>query len=162
MHASSATSLDLLLAVNAMGLPGRLMPAWISDRYIGPLNTLIITAGCSGVLVFAWAAVASLNGTWAFAIAYGFVAANVQSLVPPAIAAYESDKTKSGVLIGMMFSITSIACLCGPPISGALIERNEGSYLYAQMFGGSIMICGALVLLVPRVLTFGWYPLVRA
>ena len=148
--------------MNAMGLPGRIIPAWISDRFFGPLNTLIITTALSGTLICIWAAVNSLNGTWVFSVVYGFVAASIQGLFPPALAAYEKDRSKLGVLVGMMFSITSIGCLCGPPIAGALMERNQGSYLYAQMFAGSMMICGALVLLVPRILIFGWNPFKRA
>lgn len=58
--------------------------------------------------------------------------------------------------MGMIFSVMSIGCLCGAPIAGALIEKDRGGYLYAQMFGGAVMICGALMLVVPRVLNVGW------
>ena len=61
IHTSSSASFDLLLVINAMGLPGRVVPAWIADRFLGPLNTLILTVAASGILLYAWAAVTSLR-----------------------------------------------------------------------------------------------------
>lgn len=110
----------------------------------------------SGILIYVWAAVDSLGGTWAFAVVYGFFGAGIQSMFPPALASAQSDTSKIGVRMGMIFSVMSIGCLCGSPIAGALINVDGGRYLYAQMFGGSVMICGALVLLIPRVLSVGW------
>ncbi|MCJ1360392.1 MAG: hypothetical protein MMC33_010397 [Icmadophila ericetorum] len=156
MHVSSSTSLDLLLVVNALGLPGRIVPAWVADRFLGPMNTLIVTVAASGIMTYIWATVDSLQGTWAFAIIYGFFGAGIQSMFPPALANSGRDAAKIGVEIGMIFSVMSIGCLCGPPIAGALIERDGGDYLYAQMFAGSVMTCGALVLMVTRILSSGW------
>ena len=156
VHVSSSTSLDLLLTINALGLPGRLIPASVADRFLGPMNTLVITVALSGILTFVWAAIDSLQGTWAFAVIYGFFGAGIQSMFPPALANSGRDPRKIGVEMGMIFSVMSIGCLCGPPIAGALIERNGGDYMYAQMFAGSVMTCGALILVVPRVLSVGW------
>ena len=141
-----------------MGIPGRVVPAWISDHFLGPLNTLIIIVAFSGILTYIWAAVDSLQGTWVFAVIYGFFGAGIQSMFPPALANSQKDFSTIGVRMGMIFSVMSIGSLCGEPIAGMLIQRNEGAYLYAQMFGGSVMVCGALVLVVPRVLSVGWSP----
>ena len=141
-----------------MGIPGRVVPAWISDHFLGPLNTLIIIVALSGILTYIWAAVDSLQGTWVFAVMYGFFGAGIQSMFPPALANSQKDFSKIGVRMGMTFSVMSIGSLCGEPIAGVLIQRNEGAYLYAQMFGGSVMVCGALVLVVSRVLSVGWSP----
>ena len=142
--------------MNVIGLPGRVAPAWIADHLLGPLNTLIFIMALSGILLFVWAGVDTLDGTWAFAIVYGFFGAGIQSMAPPALASSKSDPSKFGVRMGMIFSVMSIGCLFGAPIAGALIERDEGNYLYAQMFGGCVMISGAMVLVVPRVLNVGW------
>lgn len=139
-----------------MGLPGRVAPAWIADHFLGPLNTLIVIVALSGILNYTWAAVASIEGTWVFAVVYGFFGAGIQSMFPPALANTQRDTSKIGVRMGMTFSVMSIGCLCGAPVAGSLIQREGGNYLYAQMFGGSVMICGALVLVVPRVLSVGW------
>ena len=141
-----------------MGLPGRIAPGWIADRFLGPLNTLIVIVAISGILTYTWAAVTSIGGTWAFAVVYGFFGAGIQSMFPPALANSQKDSSKIGVRMGMIFSVMSVGCLCGAPIAGALIEKDGGNYLYAQMFGGSIMLLGAIVLLAPRVLGVGWDP----
>lgn len=142
--------------MNAMGLPGRFVPAWIADRWLGPQNTLLIVVTLTAVLTYTWAAIESLNGLWGFAITFGFVAANIQSMVPPALAGFGRDPRKIGVEVGMIFSINGLGCLCGPPIAGALIEREGGRYLYAQMYAGSVILCAALVFLVARTLKVGW------
>ena len=55
-----------------------------------------------------------------------------------------------------MLRTLSIGSLCGAPLAGALIQKDRRIYLYAQMFGGSVMICGALVPVGSRVLSIGW------
>lgn len=52
------------LVMNGVGLVGRLVPAYLADRYFGPLNTLIPFVLTSGLLIYCWAAVVS-PGTWA-------------------------------------------------------------------------------------------------
>ena len=77
-------------------------------------------------------------------------------MFPPALANAKSDPSKFGVRMGMIFPVMSIGCLCGTPIAGALIECDGGRYLYAQMFGGSVMLAGAIVLVIPRYMNVGW------
>lgn len=142
--------------MNALGLPGRLIPAYIADHWLGPQNTLIIVVAMTGILTYSWVAIESLEGLWAFVIVYGFIAANIQSMVPPALASSARDPTKIGVEVGMIFSINGIGCLCGPPIAGALIKMDGGNYLYAQTYAGSVIMCAVLVFLVARALSVGW------
>lgn len=56
-----------------------------------------------------------------------------------------------GVRTGMCFSVISVACLTGPPLAGALIERDHGGFLFAQAFGGSAFMGGSLTLLAARI-----------
>lgn len=77
---------------------------------------------------------------------------------PPALANSQKDLSKIGARMGMVFSLMGIGSLGGAPVAGALIQKQEGDYLYAQMFGGSVMVCGALMLMIPRVLSVGWSP----
>ena len=148
--------------MNVIGIPGRVVPAIIADRWLGPVNTLIVLVVCSGLLNYCWAAANTLNGMWAFAVIYGFFAAGVQGLFPPALGSLTTDLSKLGIRIGMVFSIISIGCLAGSPIAGALIEANGGKYFYAQMFGGTIMMCGASLLIGGRVSKTGVHFLRRA
>lgn len=146
LHVSPQTSFNLLIVLNAAGLPGRLVPALISDRLLGPLNTLIPVAMTAGALLFAWTAVGSLPALYVWVVAYGFFAGGVQSLFQAASAALTADVEKVGVRIGMTFTLVSFACLTGPLIAGRLVELRGGDYLYAQVFGGSVMVGGSVLL----------------
>ena len=68
----------------------------------------------------------SLGGLIAFVIIYGYFGAAVQGLFPATLSSLTTDLRKMGVRIGMVFSIVSIACLTGPPLAGALIQRERG------------------------------------
>ena len=57
--------------------------------------------------------------------------------------------------MGMVFSIISFASLTGAPIAGALIQRDNGRYVYAQVFAGSIMASGCLTLVAARIASTG-------
>lgn len=136
--------------MNAVGLPGRLICGITADRLLGPINTLTPVALICGVLFYCWAAVDSVGGLFTFCVIYGFFAAGIQSLFPAACASLTSDLSKMGTRTGMCFSFISIACLTGPPIAGALIQRDSGGFLFAQIFGGSAFIGGFLVLAAAR------------
>lgn len=116
---------------------------------------LILVIAISGILNFCWAAVDSLSGTWAFAVVCGFFGASVQSMFPPALASLTADKRQVHGRVSLMFSIISFGTLCGAPIAGALIQRDGGSYLYAQVFVGCIMLCAAVLLGGAKGVRFG-------
>lgn len=61
IHVSSSTSLTLLLVLNGIGVPGRLVPALLADRYFGALNLLIPTIFLAAILLYSWAAVSTLG-----------------------------------------------------------------------------------------------------
>lgn len=147
IHVSESDSLTLLLVMNAVGLPGRLACGLTADRLLGPVNTLIPTAFIAGVLLYCWAAVSSLGSLYAFVVIYGFFGSGIQSLFPACCASLTSDMKKMGTRTGMAFSFISVACVTGPPIAGILIQRKDGGFLYAQMFGGSALMAGTLALM---------------
>ncbi|KAJ6002516.1 hypothetical protein N7451_005063 [Penicillium sp. IBT 35674x] len=147
---SDYTSFSVLMIMNGLGLPGRLIPAFLSDRYTGPINMFIPVSGFAAVLLYCWIAINSYGGLIAFVVVYGFFGGGVQSLFPSALASLTDEPSKAGVRIGMIFSIVSIASLTGPPIAGALIDIHGGQYLYAQLFGGTSMVLGCLLLIVAR------------
>ncbi|KAJ5814266.1 uncharacterized protein N7503_001016 [Penicillium pulvis] len=147
---SDYTSFSVLMIMNGLGLPGRLIPAFLSDRYTGPVNMFIPVSGFAAVLLYCWIAINSYGGLIAFVIVYGFFGGGVQSLFPSALASLTDEPSKAGVRIGMIFSIVSIASLTGPPIAGALVDIHGGRYLYAQLFGGTSMVLGCLLLIVAR------------
>lgn len=153
---TEADSINYLLILNGIGLVGRIVPAHFADRYFGPLNTLIPFVFVSGLLLYCWAAVNSKGGLGGFVVVYGIFAAGIQSLFPATLSSLTTDLKKAGVRMGMVFSVISFACLTGPPIAGALIQRDDGNYLYAQIFVGTVLMAGCATLAVSRVVKQGW------
>ncbi|KAI1341287.1 MFS general substrate transporter [Xylariaceae sp. FL0016] len=152
------TSFSYLLLLNGIGVPARVIPALIADRYVGPVNIFIPTIFFAGVLLFCWIAVDTVPSMWAFVAIFGYFGGGVQALFPASLSSLTSDLSKIGVRIGMVFSIVSVASLSGPPIAGALIRGGSGrpDYLQAQVFGGVVMICGSLFVAAARTSKVGW------
>lgn len=133
--------------MNAVGLPGRLICGLMADKLLGPVKVITPVCFIAGLCLYGWAAVNSLGSLYTFCAVYGFFAAGIQSLLPAACASLTKDLTKMGTRTGMCLSFISIACLTGPPLAGALIQRDEGRFLIAQIFGGSSFMGGSLLLL---------------
>jgi MFS family permease len=152
---SQSTAINLLLTMNGVGLPGRLIPNYYADKDIGPLNAIIPFAAISCLLLYAWIAVNSVTGLWIFAVVYGMFAAGIQSLFPATLTSLTDDPKRAGVRMGMVFSVVSFAVLTGPPIAGALISRGNGKYTYAQIFAGTSMVAGFAGLCAARVAKAG-------
>ncbi|KAH7063045.1 major facilitator superfamily domain-containing protein [Macrophomina phaseolina] len=153
---SDKDSFNLILIINGVGVPGRLVPAIIADRFFGPVNVFIPVIFVAGICLFCWAAVSSPAGMIAFVVFYGFFGAGTQSLLQAALASLNTDIKKAGVRIGMGFSVVGLASLTGSPIGGALLEQKGGQYLYAQVFAGGTMVIGSLILVAARISKTGF------
>ena len=101
----------------------------------------------AGLLLYLWSLVSTDQGLIGWIVFYGFFANAVQSLFVGGVGSLTKDPRKMGARIGMVFSAISIACLTGPPIAGALIDRRGGDFLYAQIFGGTVMVSGSVALI---------------
>ncbi|KAJ5959170.1 Major facilitator superfamily domain general substrate transporter [Penicillium vulpinum] len=147
-------STNLIIVTNGAGIFGRLIPAYLADLKFGPLNTIIpLTLGAS-LMMFCWAAVHSTAGLYVFAVLYGIFSNGVQGLWPSTLSSLTPDLSKTGVRIGMGFTVVSFACLTGPPLGGALIARADG-YIGAQIWGGLTFFLGAMVLVAARLMKTG-------
>ena len=147
-------STNLIIVTNGAGIVGRLIPAYMADLKFGPLNTIIPLTLCASLMMFCWAAVHSTAGLYVFAVLYGMFSNGVQGLWPSTLSSLTPDLSKTGVRIGMGFTIVSFACLTGPPLGGALIARANG-YIGAQIWGGLSFFLGALILVAARLMKTG-------
>ncbi|KAI1376885.1 MFS general substrate transporter [Hypoxylon crocopeplum] len=139
----ASTSLNTLFIANAVGIPGRIIPALVSDAYLGPFRTLIPLTIGSGVLYFGWIGVQDPTSLYVFAVICGIVNGGVQTIAMAGLPTLTSDLSKVGARSGMIMTIGSFACLTGPPVAGALIDVADGSYLYMQIWAGCIMLLSA-------------------
>ncbi|KAI2168630.1 hypothetical protein LOZ23_001992 [Ophidiomyces ophidiicola] len=147
---SQSEGLTILMIMNALGTVGRMIPSFLADYFIGPMNALIPFTFASSIVLFAWSGVKSSPTLYAFSALYGFFGAGMQALFPAVATSLSTDMKKTGVRFGMILSIVSVASLTGPPIAGALIEKGNGSYLYMQLFAGLSMLLGTGVLILAR------------
>jgi MFS family permease len=146
---SYTDSLNLLLVMNGVGIPGRLIANHIADR-VGPLNMLVPVAAVAGTCMFSWAAVTSIPGLYVWSCFYGMAAGGLTSLFPAGLTSLTTDLRKSGVRLGMGFTIASFATLAGPPIAGAIITASGGSYHGAQAFAGATLLLGMAFMIAAR------------
>ncbi|SPQ25647.1 7388679f-c6f8-44c5-aeb9-d666007ae1df [Thermothielavioides terrestris] len=146
---SYTDSLNLLLVLNGVGLPGRLLPNHLADRF-GALNMMMPTATIAGVCMFCWMAVKSTTSLYVWCVFYGLTGGGIQSLFPAVLSSLNTDLRKAGVRMGMVFTIVSFATLAGPPIAGAIITAEGGTYYGAQAFAGACLLLGAALMVAAR------------
>lgn len=142
-------SLNLLLALNGIGVAGRLLPTPLA-RLFGTLNTFIALMLASALAMYTWIAVHSTPGLYGWTALYSIAVGGVQSLMPAAVAVLNSDLRKVGSRLGIVFAAVGIGSLIGSPIAGVLITARDGSYVGAQAFSGSALAAGALLILAAR------------
>lgn len=134
--------LNLLLVINSVGIPGRIVPNFMADR-LGSINIIIPFAAISGIVMLCWIAVKNVAGLYVWVIFYGTVAGGVQGLIPAGLSSLTIDLQKAGVRLGMMFTVVSFAALTGPPIAGQIISAAHGAYFGAEIFAGISMLIGS-------------------
>ncbi|KAK5704397.1 hypothetical protein LTR97_003415 [Elasticomyces elasticus] len=148
-------SINLLLTMVCIGFVFRLLPNWLADR-VGPLNMIVPFVLLCGIMMFGWIGVHTPGTLYVFAVIYGAGSAGIQSMWPATLASLTSDVSKTGVRMGMGFSLVSFACLTGPPLAGALIQMRDGDYLYAQIWAGASFMLGGVLVLAARTAKVGW------
>ncbi|KAH7310170.1 MFS monocarboxylate transporter-like protein [Rhexocercosporidium sp. MPI-PUGE-AT-0058] len=140
---SDSDSLTLLLVLNAAGIPGRLIPAFMGDRLFGPFNTMLPFVMGVSIMLLVWMRVDSTGGFYAFVIIYGVCANAVQTLFPSTLSTFTKDPSKMGQRIGMV-----------SPLAGVMISVGHGSYLYMQLYGGVSVLLGFVLLCISRFFQF--------
>ncbi|CZR49575.1 uncharacterized protein FPRO_15934 [Fusarium proliferatum ET1] len=148
-------TVNLILVLNGAGLIGRLAPGIVAAKCTGVLNLLIPLTALASLLAFLWSQVQSQIGLYIFAVFYGFVAHSVQALSFAFLGSLTTDPQKLATRAGMVTSLTSVALLTGPSISGTLIQHTNGSYFPAQVFTGISMLLSALFFTALRVARVG-------
>jgi len=150
------TSLNMVIILNGVGIPARVLPGYIADRFIGVLNVLILCLIGNIILLWSWLAVDSIPAYYCWTVLYGLFGAAFQSLFPTTIAAYSSDITKTGTRLGMAFGVIGLAALVGGPISGALLDAADGDYTVPIAWASASTVVGTMLCTTARCVKFGW------
>ncbi|GAB7342609.1 hypothetical protein MBLNU457_g0780t1 [Dothideomycetes sp. NU457] len=146
---------NLTIVYNGIGVPARIVSGLLADRYVGVINTHIPFVITNAILTYCWIGVSNVSGFYILVCFYGLSSAAFQSLFPTIIATLTTDLRKTGTRLGMAFSIISFAGLTGAPIGGALVKADNGVYVGAQVWAGSIMLIAAGFILASRIARYG-------
>jgi predicted MFS family arabinose efflux permease len=137
-------TIPILMVLNGVGVPGRLISTYLADRFFGPIYVGLPINLVMALLLFTWISIKSTTSMYVFAVMYGLFASALQGLFPATMADLTIDPKRTGTRFGMGFAISSFGVLIGSPVGGALVEYKNGDYLYAQVFAGSCAIVGFL------------------
>ncbi|KAF8636191.1 hypothetical protein AX17_003679 [Amanita inopinata Kibby_2008] len=142
LSTSPQTSFLILAAMNAGGVFGRVVPAYISDT-IGRFNLLAPSAFVSGLsCLVLWLFARNSTLLYIFAVTYGFFSGAFISVVTPCVAQISASH-EIGTRIGMLYTIISFPSLLSGPVAGWLLTRDHGSYSGAIIFSGITIIAGS-------------------
>ncbi|THU86596.1 MFS general substrate transporter [Dendrothele bispora CBS 962.96] len=136
-----ATSAALISALSAVG---RVLLGLFGDRF-GHITTLILCQGFGGIAqMTVWPFIHNLPGLMGFSSFYGFFSGGFVSLYP-VVAADIYGVEGLASIAGAMFSSYIPGTLVGPPIAGAIIDRNTSpngkiNFLSTQLYGGSWLL----------------------
>lgn len=148
---SETDALNVIVVSQAASVVGRLGAGLASTR-VGVMTPWTFCVTASGVSCIAWIAVTTPAGLYAIAAFYGAFSG---ALIPLPTAIFPlvcPDPKVMGARLGMSQGVSSFGTLIGAPIAGALVGINGvpagNPYLGLQLFGGCIILVGALNLLL--------------
>ncbi|MCJ1458462.1 hypothetical protein MMC28_008835 [Mycoblastus sanguinarius] len=143
----------LLTIVNTGSLFGRVLPNYLADGYIGPMNMHISFSIAAALLAFCWIAIKNTAGLVAFGVLYGFFSGSFVSLGGPIVFSLTKDPSTMGTRLGMLTGMCGIGLLVGNPIAGAILDH--GSWIGLQAWAGSLILAAAVMISWARFTRYG-------
>ncbi|KAH9941550.1 monocarboxylate permease [Amylocystis lapponica] len=143
---SNNISIYLLALINAAGIPSRIVPGILADRW-GCLTVLVPSTLLAGIFVLAlWLPARDTGGVIAFALMYGLFTGAFVSLLPTYVYSI-SPMNKSGARLGSVYLVVSVAVLVGTPTAGGFVKvESQASYRNLIVFTGVLVLAGAALL----------------
>ncbi|KAJ7493780.1 MFS general substrate transporter [Mycena latifolia] len=128
---------------------GALVFGFYGDR-LGPMNVLIQTITCLGIITIAWPFCHTIVSFIVIAILYGLTTGAFSALNQVAVAAMGGPEDL-GRRIGTISTLLGFGGLCGPPLGGLLLSTSLG-YKAVAYFAGGMVLLGAALLALARFL----------
>jgi len=117
---------------------------------------MIATTAFSAVIVLAlWLPSRNNAPAIVFCVLYGFSSGAFVSM-GPALIAQISPIREIGIRSGTFFLCVAVAGLTGNPIGGALVDKDNGGFLYLQIFCGVAMAVGSILYVASRWVEVGF------
>lgn len=99
-------SFNLFLLLDSVGVIERTLPAYLADRYIGPMNIVLVVTAFSIICAWAMIGVTFRGGLYAGTVVYGVVGNGLQGMFPATLRSLTADLKKSDVRMGAIFTST--------------------------------------------------------
>ncbi|ATY60936.1 Major facilitator superfamily general substrate transporter [Cordyceps militaris] len=145
----------LVATMNAGSLVGRIGAGMVADR-AGAYNTFVAVSTLAGVLVLAlYIPARGAAAVWTFSVLFGSTSGAYIALLAPLVVKI-SPLEESGYRIGLLFAMSSVSGLVTSPIGGAILERWGGDYTGMKIYSGAMMLSGAALVFVSRMMSTGW------
>jgi predicted MFS family arabinose efflux permease len=148
---------NILAILNSASILGRSLPGLAADKF-GRFNIMIICSIMSALSIFGlWFNSASHPGLLiCFALFYGFFSGSAYSLTPVCVA--QLCRTDEFVTrYGTAYSLVSFATLAGVPISGSILDGQQGNrYLALISFCGAAYSVAAFLFIISRGVSHNW------
>ncbi|KAL1837497.1 hypothetical protein VTJ49DRAFT_3725 [Mycothermus thermophilus] len=134
---ASSEQFYLMLSHNVGAIVGRTVPLWLSDRFLGPLNTTLVMNLFTLLVVLAiWLPLgaASMVALYAAVVLMGI---GTGSFVPLGVGCMNVLATPETVAtwFGLIYGVAAFAALVGNPISAAILARYQSDWLMAFLAG---------------------------
>lgn len=153
---SYTSSVTLVIVLNGVGLPARIIPGYIADTYVGVINLFIAILSVNVLLLYLWLCVHSISSFYAWTVLYGIAAGGFQSLFPTAITSLSDDMSRAGTRLGMAFTVIAFSALIGGPLGGAIVGAMGGKYAGAIAWAATSTLIGVALITAARVWKHGW------
>ncbi|KAK2671342.1 Peptide chain release factor [Fusarium oxysporum f. sp. vasinfectum] len=98
LSGSASDSFLILIVINAVGIPGRMISAFLADRLFGAIPVFIPTIFSASLCLYLWSQVSSLTGMFIWVSVFGYFGAAIQSLFPSCCASLTPDLNASPLL----------------------------------------------------------------
>ncbi|KAM3507541.1 hypothetical protein MY11210_007102 [Beauveria gryllotalpidicola] len=145
----------LVATMNAGSLVGRVSAGVVADA-VGAYNTFVAVSALAGVLVLAlYIPAASAGAVWTFSVLFGCTSGAYIALLAPLVVKI-SPLEEAGYRIGLLFALSSVSGLVTSPIGGAILERWHGDYTGMKIYSGVMMLSGAALVFVSRMMATEW------
>ncbi|KAJ3285373.1 hypothetical protein HDU79_007374 [Rhizoclosmatium sp. JEL0117] len=113
----------IMSVYNGSNIAGRLLMGFLSDKYLGHLNSWVICLWVTVIGVCTWLAAASYVSLAVVSAVIGFFDGGFWCLFPVVVAKVFDGDSSLATLLGTTYTLVTVANLAGPPLSGLILEK---------------------------------------
>lgn len=148
------TGMGSLTAIFVISTFGRILPAYIGDRF-GVFNVMIILSAFGGIMTLAlWLPASGSAPIIVYAVMYGFASGCTLSIIP-AMVAKLGHISQLGARSGALYALGAVGVLVGSPIGGAIQNDEHGGYSGLITFCGVALLIGTFFTVLSRTAQVG-------